>query len=210
MTNKSPSALTRILEPFRFPILFGTSFLVLYGFNLVFIGFTTKAGYYFGYIDKHLNYIQAWRSFTIQMTSKTLQTLGYEVYTTTTQLQVFHYGGFNLMNSCLGYGIMSLFAAFVISYPVTTSYQTKDCRSQSRAASKLIFLFTGVLLIECMNLLRFVALAILWKAETFPGIDHHLLFNCFVYIVIFLRVYLWTNKQDQHKIPGPLKHKAIN
>jgi hypothetical protein len=210
MTNKFPSALTRILEPLRFPILFGTSFLVLYGFNLVFIGFTTKGGYYFGYIDKHLNYIQAWRSFTIQVTSKTLQTLGYEVCTTTTQLQVFHYGGFNLMNSCLGYGIMSLFAAFVISYPAVTSYQAKDCRPQSRAASKLMFLFTGLLLIECMNLLRFVALAILWKAEKVPGIDHHLLFNCFVYTVLFLKVYLWTNKRDQPEFTSSLKQNAIS
>jgi exosortase/archaeosortase family protein len=167
-------------EKLRFLVVFTITFFLLYGFNLVFIGFTTKGGHYEAFLDYYLNYIEWWRSFTIRATGGFLRLLGYQVFEQKTQLKVYMHGGFTLIYSCLGYGIMSLFTAFVISYPKVNRGKPK-------------FLLTGLILIQCLNILRFVALALFWKADRFQPIDHHMLFNGCLYIILLTRIYLWIN-----------------
>jgi exosortase/archaeosortase family protein len=187
MTSMFFPTYARKLEPLQFPILFGLTFLLLYGFNLGFIGLTTKGGQYLAFLDNHLNYIKLWRSITIETTGGILKFLGYQVSESHTQLQVYKHGGFNLIYSCLGYGMMSVFTAFVINYP-------------SVAYRKIKFLLKGLILIQCLNILRFVALSLSWRAGRVGYIDHHLLFNCCVYIILSAKIYFYTKKHNHNPI----------
>jgi exosortase/archaeosortase family protein len=78
---------------------------------------------------------------------------------------------------------MSFFAAFVIAYP-------------KQLKSKLIFLFTGLICIQVLNVLRFVLLALFWDKKSGAILDHHTIFNVVVYIVIALSLYAWVKRDD--------------
>jgi exosortase/archaeosortase family protein len=177
----------------KFPIQFTATFLLLYGFNIAFIGFTTKGGhYYLAFLDYHFNYIDFWRSFTIRTTAEILGLLGFQVFESGTKLQVYEHGGFNLIYSCLGYGMMSLFSAFVICYP-------------SRNMGKTSFMIKGLSLIQGMNMMRFIALALFWKNGTIGLIDHHLIYNCCVYLILLNYIYRRTHNRNDNLI-GNGKH----
>jgi exosortase/archaeosortase family protein len=138
-----------------------------------------------------------------------LSMIGYNaslVYDTT----IYHYGVFSLQIaggvqtfigfSCLGLGVSWVFASLIIS-------------SQGRAIAKTIYVILGILIIFVMNVIRMSFLT--WsgrdgllftnKTISFFGIakiDHHDLFNIFIYIVIFLLFILWVevfSKKKSHK-----------
>jgi exosortase/archaeosortase family protein len=176
------------LKQYRFLMLFPLLFAVLYGFNIAFIGVTCPGRLYLGFLDKHLNYIQAWRHLTITTTSTILGGLGYHVSTSAQYLRVSGHAGFNLVYSCLGYGVMSFFAAFVISFPRDTGTKWK-------------FLSCGLLTIQALNLVRFVTIAIYWRQTDSKLSGHHTLFNILIYGVLLLMIYLWTNNQS-NRSPG--------
>jgi putative colanic acid biosynthesis acetyltransferase WcaF len=194
-------------EQIRFLLTFGSTFLILYGFNIVFIGLSTKPGYYSAFLHDHLNYIELWRSFNIKAVSRILQLFGYRVVESTTRLAVYNHGGFNLVYSCLGYGLMSGYTAFVISYPPRTqrlvspgeisdlfiSYNAK-ARKRGRR------LVGGLMIIQLLNLLRFLFLAIFWNQTTSHFIDHHLLFTFTVYGVLIYFVQLGTKTPRSNDI----------
>ena len=85
--------------------------------------------------------------------------------------------------SCLGMGVMSFFAAFVIAYP-------------KKLKAKIIFLFSGLLLIQLLNIFRFVLLAIFWDKKTGLILDHHTIFNIIIYIIIAVSLYFWVKHDD--------------
>ncbi|MET3114755.1 exosortase/archaeosortase family protein [Pedobacter sp. CG_S7] len=168
-------------EYLRFLFLFPTLFLVLYFFNLAFIGFTIPGGYYIQFLDQYLNYINLWRYFNITTTANVLNKLGYEVYIDTNRLHVQGRAGFILVYSCLGYGILSLFGAFVLSYPKTLK-------------NRLIYLTCGVFVFQLLNITRFVLTALYWKpAPLFLKINSHEIFNWTIYAIIAISTYLWLN-----------------
>jgi exosortase/archaeosortase family protein len=188
MFDKELPKMTTRVERVRFPILFTSAFLFLYGFNLAFIGCTTKGGYYLAWLDSHLNYIKAWRRFTIEATAGIVELFGYEVSKTEISVHVTQYGGFNLIYSCLGYGIMSLYTAFVVSYPGATKGKTR-------------FLLTGLVLIQCLNIIRFIALALFSRPKESQWADHHLIFNICIYLVLAAKIYWWIKKSITNQKP---------
>jgi putative colanic acid biosynthesis acetyltransferase WcaF len=188
----------------RFLVTFASTFLILYGFNIVFIGLSTKPGYYSAFLHDHLNYIELWRSFNIKTVANLLQFFGYRVLESTTGLAVYNHGGFNLVYSCLGYGLMSGFTAFVISYSGLTHNSASNAQSSTpktghrgKVRMKLLVLACGLLIIQLLNLLRFLCLAVFWK-QTGSFIDHHLLFTFTVYGVLIYLMHLWTKTPQSH------------
>lgn len=173
-----------IAKELRFPLLFSITFVILYGFNIAFIGLITKGGLYSGYLDNHLNYINLWRTFTIKSSSKILTVLGFHFVESKTQIRVSGHGGYKLIYSCLGYGIMSLFAAFVANYKATL----KD---------KLPFLILGLIQIQGLNTLRLVGLSIFRFKVQHEWLDHHFAFNFFLYTILMLNIFWWTNKKTK-------------
>nr|WP_068889999.1 glycosyltransferase family 2 protein [Pedobacter panaciterrae] len=166
---------------YRFLINFLILFVLFYGFNIFYIGATTRGGFYLPFLNQHLNYIAAWQQFCIATSAQILKNLGYTVQINNTGLSVENHSGFRLIYSCLGYGIMSCFAAFVIAYPKALH-------------AKLIFLIFGLVVIQLLNTIRFVLISIYYKSSFHVlNIDHHTIFNSVLYAILIIMCYFWLN-----------------
>jgi exosortase/archaeosortase family protein len=85
----------------------------------------------------------------------------------------------------LGLGVMSFFAAFVLAYP-------------KKIGAKIGFLLIGLIVIQLLNILRFVVLAIFWnKKEDEQIVDHHTIFNIIIYVIIAISLYFWVKRDDK-------------
>ncbi|HKG06625.1 MAG TPA: glycosyltransferase, partial [Pedobacter sp.] len=171
---------TNKISSITFPICFVILFLSIYSFHIMYISITTPGGLYLAWFDKHLNYISRWRHFYIHSSARILEGLGYQVHIRATGLSVNGHSGFNMVYSCLGYGVMSCFSAFVLSFP-------------KPLASRIKFLIVGLIGIQLLNTLRLILLAIYYN-PCYTSIDHHTIFNCCIYTITIISVYHWTNK----------------
>jgi len=167
----------------RFLISFPLLFFIFYGFNIGYIAITSPGGLYLSFLDEHCNYIELWRNLYIATAAKTLELMGYTVYTTDINLKVQGHSGFRLVYSCLGYGIMSCFSAFVLSFPKPLH-------------SRLVFLLTGLTTIISLNLCRFILLPIFYNPKiSILSANHHDIFNGVLYIILLLLIYKWVNSK---------------
>ena len=165
----------------RFLITFLTLFIAFYGFNIAYIGITSPGGVYAKFLDDHFNYIKVWRSLYISTAAGILELLGHTVYTTDTTLKVQGASGFRLVYSCLGYGIISCFSAFVFSLPKTRR-------------SRLLFFLIGLLTISVLNLSRLIMISLYYNPElTMFSLNHHSIFNIILYIILLLMMFKWSN-----------------
>jgi exosortase/archaeosortase family protein len=93
-----------------------------------------------------------------------------------------------MVYSCIGYGVMSLWAAFVIAY-------------EGSLKQKLLWLLMGCIFILIINCFRvsmlLVAIANKWQVNRY--IEHHDLYNIFSYMLIFSLIYLYTNKVSEER-----------
>ena len=168
-------------QALKFAILFPSLFMLFYYFNIAFIGVTTPGGYYVEALDNNLNYIKAWRDFDISCTAMLLRGLGYEVLTKALSLQVSGKSGFILVYSCLGYGILSVYAAFVLAYPKPFK-------------KKLSFLVTGIVGFQAINIMRLCLIALYWKSTPLLfKLNAHEVFNYLTYALIICASYCWLN-----------------
>ncbi|GAB3903527.1 exosortase Y [Mucilaginibacter boryungensis] len=177
-------------EPIRFVVTFLVLFLVFYYFNIVFFGLTSPGRHYNGFLANNLNYIDWLRWVLLKCSAIILHLFGYTAITNKYELLVAGKGIIKLVYTCLGLGVMSFFAAFVIAYPKPLK-------------PKLVFLIGGLLSIQFLNVVRFVILALFWDKRNSQVIDHHTLFNIFIYIAIVVSLYFWTK-------PLTTKHNAAN
>lgn len=166
-------------NPIKFAVTFIILFLVFYYFNLLFLGITSPGNHYSAFLDNHLNYIQALRWLLLQCSAFILKCMGFSTITNNYQLLVAGHGVIILYYSCLGLGVISFFAAFVLAYPKPQK-------------AKIIFLLAGILSIQFLNIIRFVVLALFWNKQAGAGIDHHTIFNIFIYIIISVSLYFWV------------------
>jgi len=175
----------------RFLVVFITLFLLFYYFNIAFFSLTSPGSrHYTAFLDKHLNYIDGLRWLLLTSSAKILHGLGYVAITNKYELLVAGKGFIRVVYTCLGLGVLSFFAAFVIAYPKPLK-------------AKLIFLIGGMTGIQLLNLLRFIGVALFWNSHRNKVIDHHTLFNIFIYIAIAAALYFWI-KAD----PGGEKNAA--
>lgn len=166
-------------SPMQFAAWFVGLFVVFYYFNILFFGVTSPGKYYSPFLDQHLNYIQGLRWLLLKSSAFILDTLGYPAITSNFDLMVVGRTTIKLVYSCLGLGVISFFAAFVLAYPKPTK-------------AKLIFLAGGILGIEVLNVIRFVLLALFWTKQDSELMDHHTIFNILIYIIIAISLYFWV------------------
>jgi len=171
-------------SPVRFVMTFLSLFIVLYYFNILFFGLTSQGNHYNAFIDQHFNYIRILRHLLLGATGQILDWLGYTAITSDTELLVSGHGRIQLVYSCLGLGVMSFFTAFVIAYP-------------KKLKTKLFFLVSGLLIIQVLNVARFVLLALFWRNTRGIILDHHTIFNIIIYIIIAIALYLWIKHDDR-------------
>lgn len=177
-----------IPDPYiRFIILFVVLYFLFNYFNELYIGITAKGGVYIPFLDEHLNYIKWWRTFCIESSATILRWLGHTVITNETQLKVIGKFGFTLVYSCLGYGIMSVFTAFCISFPNPFKHRWG-------------FMIAGLVFIQLLNTIRFVLLSLYWnKRAPLIKMDHHDLFNIIIYTLLIATCYLWIRHSSRSK-----------
>jgi exosortase/archaeosortase family protein len=176
---------------YRFVILFLSLFALFYYFNIFYIGITAPGNHYSEFLDQHLNYIRDFRILLISISAGILRLFGYEVFTSDTTLHALDAGGINVVYSCLGFGVMSFFVAFVIAWP------------EKSLKSKLLFIPAGIILIQTLNISRFILITLFWRTSPLRSvIDHHILFNFILYAVLLASIYFWMNKESDKKIPS--------
>jgi exosortase/archaeosortase family protein len=175
-------------SPVRFVLIFLSLFVLFYYFNIAFFGLTSQGKHYSSFLAEHLNYIVLLRHILLRSSATILNWLGYSAITNDTDILVAGHGTLTLIYTCLGLGIMSFFSAFVIAYP-------------KGLKAKLIFLVSGIVVIQVLNVARFVILAIFWdKNANTQIVDHHTIFNVFIYIIIAISLYIWVKRDD--KLPA--------
>lgn len=174
--------------------IFIVKFLVLFlGFHFgceFFIGLTSPEGLYIRFLDEHLNFI-AWLRHSILFGSDMLSSLfGHPAYIDGPyHLRAESNGqGVQMVYSCIGYGIMSFWAGFVLAH--TGSWKRK-----------LGWTILGLVTIWVINCFRVAIILIAsvnkWDFNRF--MDHHDFFNIVAYIFIFILIVLFLRKQGLHK-----------
>lgn len=172
----------------RFVIAFVALFAFFYYFNIFFFDLTTPtADHYSPFIAAHFNYISALRNLLLWASVGILHGLGYGAIHNEFELLTAGHGVLRVVYSCLGLGLISFFAAFVLAYP-------------KKWRGKIVFLLAGIAGIELLNVLRFVLLSIFWNKREQHILDHHTIFDIIVYLIIAVALYLWV-KHDDKVIP---------
>ncbi len=172
---------------YRFIFLFICLSFGFYAFNTLYIALTVKGGLHVPFLENNLNYIKWWRNFTVDSTATALRVLGFEVYTSEYRLKAVNAGSFQLVYTCLGYGIMGVFAAFVITFP-------------EKIYKRSFFLAFGLVCIQLLNTLRLILLTLYWDPKNpLLGLDHHDLFNYFVYAFLIGITYCWLKINTHSK-----------
>jgi len=177
----------RIFEkgsPLRFLVLFLLLFLLFFYFNNFFLGITSPGNYYNDFLARHLNYIQSLRTFLLASTKIILSWFGYTSIYNDIEILIVGKGILVFRYDCLGLGLMSFFSAFVIAYP-------------KKIKSKLLFLLCGIVVIQVLNIARFVLLAIFWKQREGLILNHHTIFNIIIYLIIGLSLYIWVKPAER-------------
>jgi exosortase/archaeosortase family protein len=165
----------------QYVIRFLLIFSILYFGTEALIAATAPGGLYLEFIDKHLNYV-AWLRKGLLMGSKGLLSI-FGIHSEIEGkylLRMENGNAVRLVYSCLGYGLMSFWAAFVIANSV-------------RVKKSIYWILIGCLLITFINICRISLLLVAvnrhWEIPL--RVDHHTLFNIFAYILILLLMYFF-------------------
>jgi exosortase/archaeosortase family protein len=150
-------------NPIRFAVVFVALFACFYYFNIFYLGITSPGNHYSLFLDENLNYIQWLRWVLLLISKQILLGLGFTTITNDIDLLV------------AGHGHL---AAFVIAYPKPVK-------------EKVLFLTAGILIIQLLNIARFVILALYWKPSEKHLFDHHTIFNAIIYLIIMVSLYFW-------------------
>jgi exosortase/archaeosortase family protein len=103
-------------------------------------------------------------------------------------------GGVSVVYSCLGFGVMSFWVAFVVA-------------NNGSALKKIIWVTAGLFSLWCINVIR-ISMVLLaankhWK---FPlGLDHHTWFNIVAYLFIFIMMYFYDRSFKENVNPKSSK-----
>ncbi|MGI4729323.1 MAG: exosortase Y, partial [Janthinobacterium lividum] len=164
-----------------FTIRFLVLFIAFYTFNLFYNGLMLPGGNYNAYLAQHFNYVQGLRNILLNASAAGLQLLGYPTKINNYSLLAIGYNKINLAYDCLGFGVMSFLTAFLLTYP-------------SKSKTKLKLFFILIFGFQLLNISRFMFLALFWKCEGIGRINHHTVFNAFIYVLLAVTLYFWIEK----------------
>ena len=165
---------------FLYIIKFGIIFCILYFGTLAVIGLSTPESYYSPFVAKYLDYVGLLRSSLINASKSLLSLFNFNTLITDKYTLISHHGGIRMVYSCIGYGVMSFWAAFVLA-------------NKGSWIKKLKWLLAGWLAIWIINVLRIsiLVIAINKRWEMPLGWDHHTWFNIAAYLLIFILIYFY-------------------
>ena len=145
--------------------------------------------FYNAYIAEHFDYIQGLKTALIIPAVWIIKIFGF--YAIYNEMDVMVVSGplLRINYSCLGLGVMSFLAAFVLSFPASWKSTFK-------------MLIIGLISIYVLNILRIAGLGILFgtfQSQRNYFEYHHEIFNVIVYIIIFIMLYIWIRKNTKIK-----------
>jgi exosortase/archaeosortase family protein len=148
---------------------------------------TPGSRFYNPFISEHLNYVQGLKSALIVPAVWIIKAFGF--YAIHNEMDVMVVSGpyLRVNYSCLGLGVMSFLAAFVLAFPASWK-------------STLKMLVIGLVAIYILNILRIAGLGVLlgfFKSQRNNFTYHHEVFNIIVYICVFTMLYFWIKKSSK-------------
>ena len=173
----------------RTAIIFVVKLLVLYLLfsqgNLFMNSVMSEGGkFYNEFIAQNFNYIQGLKYALIKPAVWLIKLVGFYAIHNEMDVMVVNGPYLRVNYSCLGLGVMSFLAAFIIAFP-------------AKLKSKIRLFIFGMLMIYILNVLRIAGLGILlriFKSQRSNFTYHHEIFNTIVYIFIFVVLYFWIKK----------------
>ena len=178
----------------RYLIKFIGIFFLLYFGTKALIGLVSPGGYYIPFLDQYFNYISWLRASLLFALQLLFSFIGIEVYNKNIYtISIQNGSGLHIVYSCLGYGVMSFWAAFVLA-------------NDGGKFKKIGWLFLGLLVIWSINVLRLFIFMLSnnnhWQIPF--GLDHHNLFTVFAYGGIFIMMYFF-DKSGKNNIEGAIQ-----
>jgi exosortase/archaeosortase family protein len=168
-----------------FIIKFLVLFLGLHFANEAYIGITAPGGLHVPFLEEHLNYV-AWIRHSILAGSEIISdAMGYEAYIDGPfHLRSVAGPGVQMVYSCIGLGIMSFWAAFVLAHSIGWK-------------KKLLWTLLGLIIIWIINCFRVAIILVFtvnrWNMNKY--MDHHDFFNLVAYFFIFILIVIFIRKQ---------------
>ena len=174
----------------KFILLFTVVFLLCYFGALFITGLAVEGGMYNSLVAKYFD-IAGWLRTSLIVGTKIFISL-FNIETVRTNDYVLHIPGANgirIVYSCLGFGVMSFWVAYIIA-------------TAGAVRAKLFWLFGGLFIIWLLNTVR-ISMVLLagYKGWKFPfGWDHHSWFNIAAYGSIFCMMYFFERTITKNKL----------
>jgi exosortase/archaeosortase family protein len=160
---------------------FITAFAICYLGTLAIIGLSVNSGKnYSPFIHNYLDYVTLLRNSIISGCNSLLALFGYKTYAPNGYiLRMEGGGGVAIVYSCLGYGVMSFWIAFIIA-------------NKGGWIKKLTWVLSGLLMIWIINVTR-ISLVLLGAHQhwQFPVFNHHTWFNIVSYTLVCILIYFY-------------------
>ena len=173
----------------KFVIKFILFFLLFYYGTILVISLAAPSGIYSSFVHNYFDYV-SWLKISLMNGASIVANLfGYQTkFEANYLVRIVNARGVYIAYDCVGYGVMSFWAAFTIA-------------TEMKFSKKIIWLFSGLLILWGINVLRIglflVSINKGWKMPL--GIDHHTWFNIVAYLFIFIMIYFF-NKNTEEKI----------
>lgn len=163
-------------------------FCFLYFGTLAIIGLSAPGGYYSDFIANHLNFISWLRSSLLGTSKLLLSMFGYPIFLEDQYIIRMHNGAaVRMVYSCVGYGVMSFWGAFILANTVLWQ-------------KKIVWILSGWIIIWCINVIRIclVLMAANKHWATPLGFDHHTWFNIAAYFFLFTLIYFYDLSEKRN------------
>ena len=165
----------------KFVFIFAAVFLLCYYGALFLTGLSVPGGNYSSFVDKNFNVANWLRSSLIFGTRVFVSLFNIDtVRSSDFVLSILNANGIRIVYSCLGFGVMRFWAAYIVA----TAAERKK---------KIVWFFSGLFIIWLLNVIRLsMVLLAGYKGWKFPfGWDHHTWFNIIAYLFIFTMMYFF-------------------
>jgi len=152
---------------------------------------------YLPFVAGDLNYINWIIDSVLHTANVFCKTLGMDTYVTMHDIRVPQGVGVRMSFACIGFGIMSLWIAFITAH-------------KTNLKTKLVWSLGGVFTIWFINCCRIAILLIALdhRSKVISFIDHHTIFNLVTYSVIAFIMYLYI-RSEKESLSFTLRTKLV-